>query len=194
MPEKGGILMNIEGERVKLRSVTLADLEKLIVWSQDPEVSAYLESDYPQDLDEVPEWFQKIKTNRQNKRWAIDTKDGVLIGDVELDHITWRNKEAELRICIGDKRYWNKGYGSEVISIISAYAFDKMKLQRIYLRVFADNTRAVKCYLKSGFSKKGRLQRPDHSGNMRDILLMLKQNVPVMITEIQPKTNIKFVV
>lgn len=162
----------IRGEKVNLRPVGPADLERLVAWSQDPEVNEFLEGDYPESLERAGEWLERILSDRHNKRWAILTKAGQLIGDTELDHITWRSGDAELRICIGDKSFWNRGYGTDAVQAVLHHAFGEMELQRVYLRVFSQNARAIRCYMKAGFRKEGRLERRDRFGRPREILLM----------------------
>jgi len=164
--------MVIHGERIKLRPVTPSDLEQLILWSQDPEVNRLMDGDYPGKPQDADAWYQKLKSDRQNKRWAILTSDDQLIGDVELDHITWRSREAEMRICIGDRRYWNKGYGTDTVLTLCRHAFADLTLNQLYLRVFTENARAIRCYEKAGFVKEGRIVRPDQHGVEREVLLM----------------------
>lgn len=164
--------MIIRGEKVKLRPIVAADVESLIRWSRDPRVNQYLEGDYPNDPETADAWFRQLMSNRHNKRWAILTHDDRLIGDIELDHITWRSREAELRICIGEPAYWNKGYGTDAVSTLLHHAFMELTLERIYLRVFTENRRAIRCYEKAGFTPEGRIQRPDRHGVNREVLLM----------------------
>ena len=45
------------------------------------------------------------------------------IGDIELDYIVWRSGEAELRIRIGERDCWNRGYGTESIIALLRHAF-----------------------------------------------------------------------
>ncbi len=52
------------------------------------------------------------------------------------------------------------------------YSFSKMALQRVYLRVYASNQRAIRCYEKAGFRKEGRLKRRSQSGSLEEIFLM----------------------
>lgn len=164
--------MIIRGDKVDLRPVAPADLERLVAWSQDEEVRQYLDGNYPPTLDEAHEWLQRVLSDRHNKRWAILTKAGRLIGDIELDHITWRSGEAELRICIGEMSFWNQGYGTDAVRTAVAHAFRDMGLRCVYLRVFAENARAIRCYTKVGFRKEGRIERRDPEGRRREIYLM----------------------
>lgn len=164
--------MIIPGEKVNLRPVEPADLERMVAWSQDPEIAECLDGNYPTNMEEAAAWLQGVLSDRHNKRWSIVTKEGTLIGDIELDQIAWRSAHAELRICIGEKVFWNQGLGTDAVKAVVAYAFKEMGLEQVYLRVFTENSRAVRCYTKAGFRKEGRIERRDTSGRQREILLM----------------------
>ncbi|HHV94592.1 MAG TPA: GNAT family N-acetyltransferase [Firmicutes bacterium] len=165
--------MRIEGERIVLRPILPSDFPALVKWTKDPEVGHYMEDDgYPETLMDCQEWYQKQRSNRRLRRLVITTRDGLPIGDIELDHITWRSGDAELRIRIGESEYRGKGYGAESVLTLLSYAFDEMKLSRIYLRVSSANQAAIRCYEKVGFKKEGKLVRTWGSQDFREIYLM----------------------
>lgn len=164
--------MVIYGEKVLLRPIHPADFPRLVAWSADPVVTRYLKGDYPESLEECPAWLQASQSNRHNQRFAVTTRDGALIGDIELDHIAWRNGDAELRIRIGEKSLWDQGYGTDAVRTLVGHAFTQMGLSRVYLRVFASNRRAIRCYEKSGFRKEGRIRRAGPDGEPEYVLLM----------------------
>ena len=60
---------------------------------------------------------------------------------------------------IGEKNYWGQGFGTETTSLMLELGFNTLNLQRITLRVFADNERARNVYRKLGFVEEGRLRR-----------------------------------
>lgn len=161
----------IYGQRAALRPLLDSDMPYILSWNEDPEVRRLVEGDYPGTVETAPAWAREVRRNRQ-KRYYIITVDAHPIGDVELDHIAWRSGEAELRIRIGEKRYWNQGYGTDVILTLLRYAFTELGLQRIYLRVFSDNQRAINCYRKCGFAPEGTLEREGEDGRPRRIILM----------------------
>jgi len=164
--------MVIRGERVFLRPIQASDYPKIVAWSNDPEVAGLLEGDYPRTLEECPAWHRLSEGNRHQQRFAICTHEGVLIGDTELDHIAWRSGDAELRIRIGEKEFWDQGYGTDSVTALLGYAFSSLRLSRVYLRVFHFNKRAIRCYEKCGFRKEGRLSRPGPFGKPAVIYLM----------------------
>lgn len=166
--------MIIPGEKVLLRPIEPEDFPTLVAWGNDAELTAYIEEDYPRSVAECPEWYQNGKANRHSQRFAIvgTSKEDRLIGDVELDHIAWRSGDAELRIRIGDKEYWDQGYGTEAVLLLVEHAFERMNLSRIYLRVFSFNKRAIRCYEKCGFRKEGRMRRQGADGAPVVVYLM----------------------
>jgi RimJ/RimL family protein N-acetyltransferase len=164
--------MMISGEKIRLRTLESADLCRMVTWTLDEEVNRFLESDYPTSVEECNAWLQEVRSNRLAQHFAITTLDDQLIGDIELDHISWRGGDAELRVRIGEKELWDKGYGTDAVLTLINYAFDKMSLRRIYLRVYSSNARAIRCYEKAGFHKEGRLKRRSQTGHMEEIFLM----------------------
>ena len=166
--------MLVYGERILLRRVQKADFAKIVKWTNDPQVGHYMDDDgFPEKLADCEKWYEQIKKNRLNLTLMVVTFDGQVIGDIELDHITWRGGEAELRIRIGEDGFRGKGYGAEAITLLLAHAFSHMNLSEIYLRVAKGNLAAIRCYEKVGFKKEGRLVRsPSAPEKVREIYLM----------------------
>jgi len=162
----------IHGEHIVLRPIQEADYPLLAKWGQDPELGRLLEGDYPRSLDDCPAWHRKIISSRHRQLWGIQLAAGGLIGDVELDHIAWRSGDAELRIRIGERQHWGRGYGTEAVRLLLSHAFSSLNLKRVYLRVFSFNERAIRCYRKAGFRREGMLVRRAPDGQRRTVLLM----------------------
>lgn len=164
--------MDQRGPRVQLRPVRPDDLESIVRWTTDPELRELLEGEYPEEPTEGRLWYERAQSDRRGRQFIIETQDGIAIGDIALGEISWRAREAELRIRIGEKAYWNQGYGTEAVQALVLYAFEDLGLNRVYLRVFSFNRRAIRCYLKSGFQPEGRLVRKAADGTSKEILLM----------------------
>ena len=70
------------------------------------------------------------------------------------------------------ERIGGRGTGHSMRTLV-AWGFDTLNLNRIFLRVYADNTRAVRCYEKVGFQTEGRLRQDDYRNSAyRDTLIM----------------------
>jgi len=66
------------------------------------------------------------------------------------------NQTAETGVFIGNKTFWNKGYGTEAMVLLIDYGFKALNLHNILLRAFSFNERAVRCYEKIGFKTIGK--------------------------------------
>ncbi len=147
----------------RIRRLSHEDVPALMEWDSDPELLLLVGKKF-QDNDDASCWWDRVIRDRSRLVFAIVDDNARLIGDVELLHIRWRAHEAELRICIGDKRSWNHGYGTDALQEALGAAFGYLALRRVYLRVRLDNRRAIHAYQKVGFRPVGRL---DPTGRLR---------------------------
>jgi RimJ/RimL family protein N-acetyltransferase len=153
-----------------------------VKWFSDPELRGYLAMHLPIGQAQEEKWFEQhlALKDRDTQSWAIDVQPAdmavgpwVHIGGCGLHEIEWRHRWGELGIVIGAHDYWGRGYGTDAVQTLSAWAFDTLNLNRVFLRVFADNARAIRCYEKVGYQHEGRLrQHVFNNGAYRDVLLM----------------------
>jgi RimJ/RimL family protein N-acetyltransferase len=95
------------------------------------------------------------------------------IGSVGLRDIDRTNGSAEVAIFIMDRRQWGKGLGTDAIRAMLDFAFGEMRLERVWLRVFDYNPRAVRSYEKAGFRQEVLLRHDRfHRGVHHDTHLM----------------------
>src|SRR5256885_3889053 len=105
--------------------------------------------------------------------FAIETKDGVHIGNTNLFNASPENRSAELGIMIGEKEYRSRGLGTDALTTLARFGFDEMNLNRIQLTVYSFNERAQAAYRKAGFVEEGRLRQAMYrEGVYHDILVM----------------------
>jgi diamine N-acetyltransferase len=167
----------IYGERIRLRAIERRDLPFFVQWLNDPEVYRTLYVRFPLSLEEEEKWFAEVmQTHPAERPLAIEVReesDWKLIGNCRLFKIDWINASAELGIFIGDKSYWNQGYGSEAVSLLCRHAFETLNLHRVYLHVYEFNRRAIRAYEKCGFVLEGRLRQARYSeGKYHDVLIL----------------------
>lgn len=175
----------ILGQNVRLRPLERDDLPRSAAWLADPEVREGIALFMPLSIEDETKWFEEMKKrDRELQILAIDARTpgaastgsahGWLhIGSMGLNEIDWRIRAAELGIMIGDKHYWSQGYGTDAVRTLVGFGFNELNLNRIFLRVFDFNRRAVRCYEKVGFVLEGRLRQGHYSrGRYCDLLIM----------------------
>ena len=144
----------LRGARVVLREKTVKDAWNEYLWRTDPELSQ-LDAALPLTMD-YDEFLSMYKEQlRYPLAWAkplsVDTLDGAYIGNCMYYDVDVVHKTAEVGVLIGNRRYWNDGYGFEVVVTLVEHIFATTGLNRLYLHTLKWNKRALRCFEKCGF-------------------------------------------
>ena len=153
----------IEGTKVVLRQKRIEDAFHDYQWRIDPELSK-LDATFPLRI-RYKEFVRFSRDEieypgRRSKRLAIDTKDGVHIGNCMYYDLDERRGQTELGIMIGDRDYWNGGYGTDAVVTLAEHIFKTISsINKIYLHTLDWNDRARKAFAKAGFVEVREVKR-----------------------------------
>jgi RimJ/RimL family protein N-acetyltransferase len=166
------------GEQLYLRPLEISDLERCQRWFNDPDVRRFLSSVRPLSQ-EAERTFLEEAARRASGPDAdlimaiVLKKDDRHIGNAGLHHIHMVDRHAEFGIVIGEKDFWQKGYGQEATRLVVDYGFNTLNLHRVYLRVHDDNPRAMAAYEKVGFRREGVFRQALYRhGKYHDVVFM----------------------
>ncbi|MEM2839657.1 MAG: GNAT family protein [Thermoplasmata archaeon] len=151
----------ILGKKTKLVQVSMDYLQEYKRWINDPEVSDMLGLiGFPLSTDRERKWVEEnIAPTESKYNFTILTRKGKPIGNITLREIDYVHRCATLGIMIGEKEYWDRGYGSDAIDALLGFAFDTLAMHRVELRALELNRRALECYKKCGFRIEGRRRK-----------------------------------
>lgn len=145
-----------------LRAVKREDLERLLEFNNDLEVelSGGGGPPYPQALPRLQAEFDSdwAKGGRDGPRFAVEV-DGKFIGQCALFEFEPVSRSCKLGITIGDKSYWDKGFGRDAVRVLLDYAFRVLNQRRVWLSVNGNNERGIQAYRGCGFVEEGRLRK-----------------------------------
>jgi RimJ/RimL family protein N-acetyltransferase len=74
----------ILGKKTRLRAIEREDIPTFVRWLNDPEVRHYLKMYLPMSKAEEEDWFEAYLEDRSSHIFAVETLDGVSIGNVGL--------------------------------------------------------------------------------------------------------------
>jgi len=123
--------------------------EMSLKWLNDPEIKR-LTNTPDTDRESREKWFQGLKDRSDyyiTTAWRGDDPIGV----VGLKHIN--SIDAEAYIYIGERKYWGKAVGIEMLK----YALDygrSLGLSSIYCQILKDNINSIKLATRFGFKKE----------------------------------------
>ena len=146
----------IRGKNIDLWALEKYDLLTNLRWANDRELIDLTGMPrLPKSVEELEGWYDRATKNPTNKFFAIKTKSGIYIGNLELNSIDWINKNLEIGILIGERSFYGKGMGTEATMVALNFIFNQMDFRRVYLSVSSHNKPAIKLYEKCGFKKEG---------------------------------------
>ena len=144
---------------VSIRPITEADTDKIVKWRNAPSVMEHFIYRTALTREGHLGWFRnRVQTGEVAQFIIVDEEAGEDVGSVYLRDIDTENKKCEYGIFIGEDSCRGKGIGSAAAKLALDYAFDTLGLNRVFLRVFADNTRAIKSYENAGFVYEGKFR------------------------------------
>lgn len=163
-----------ENEKIVLRPMTEEDTPDIIRWRNSEAVKKNFI--YREPFTEAGQkvWMENmIKTGKVVQMMICEKVSGRAVGSVYIRDIDPVHKKGEYGIFIGEDEARGQGFGTEAAKLMIRYAFEKLGLHKLFLRVFADNPCAIRSYEKAGFEKEAYLRDEVFlDGNYRDMLLM----------------------
>ena len=156
----------INGNKVTVCHKSLTDAVDDYIWQTDPELAHLTATqtlttgfmEYLLGYSKQLRHCQPIKY-----QFAIKTRDGKHIGNCAYYGIDKTKGEAEIGIIIGDRHYWDRGYGTDAVNSLVDYIFSQLDLNRIHLKTLVSNKRAQRCFDKCGFRVYGNKISGGHS-------------------------------
>lgn len=157
----------IQGEKVRLRPLTEDDLPGLCRWLNDPEVMQFWDGrDRPVSLADVEgKYLPRIRGHDPvdpTVRCFTIEADGQAIGLIQYAQVDMGARKASIDILIGERAYWDRGYGTDAVHTFLRHLFDDLNLHRVWLEPRVTNERAIHVYEKKcGFVREGILRDND---------------------------------
>lgn len=160
-------------KRLTLREWQISDAADLFEYAKAPEVGPM--AGWRPHIS-VDDSRRIIETNfSKAEDWAVVLNEsGKVIGSISLMFLrdispagsTLKNAR-ELGYAMG-RDYWGKGYMTEAVRVVLAYAFDVLALDSVEVSHSKDNIRSKRVIEKAGFKWTGRVQRKLSDGTVKE--------------------------
>lgn len=170
-------IVNLRGDLVALGPLHSGMLPLLERWENDLR-TAELGGDDPRPVmtDAIAaEWEPLLRGERADwLGFAIYALPELRpIGHANIRDFSNSHGTAEIGITLGDRSERGKGYGTEVVRLLLAYAFKHLNVWNVWLDTAAYNVAAIRAYEKAGFREIGRRRGARVvAGRRHDIVLM----------------------
>lgn len=100
--------------------------------------------------------------------FVLATEDGELVGECSLHGIDWRNRFAQVGVCIWDPANRGRGYGQIGVQHVIAWGAGYLGLERLEAWIVDGNEPSLKLFRRCGFTQEATLRgRYLHAGERR---------------------------
>jgi RimJ/RimL family protein N-acetyltransferase len=146
----------IEGENVQILPVNMEHLNLYQKWENSPKVRLYARNILPLTADDLKKRLESSKESVKSVIWfEIHHKaENKPIGSCEVSEINWYNHSACLGVLLGETDMWGKNICTEVINLLSEYAFNELNMRKLSVYIFSPNIGSWRCAEKCGYTRE----------------------------------------
>ncbi len=176
-------------EKLGIRKMedNIMDYSHMVKWLSTPEVLEYYEGrNNVFDLDKVMKKFAPRAKGEELRKACIIEYDQKAIGYIQYYPLIEEEYGVDgsidlskyklpygIDLFIGELDMWNQGIGTCVVKGLMKYIFKVIQADVIFIDPQTWNKRAIRCYEKSGFTKRAVLEsREMHEGGFKDCVIM----------------------
>lgn len=126
---------------------------------------------FPYEMEHARTFLGWITDQPSPTVWAIEAA-GEAVGGIGVElHTDVERVSAEIGYWLGEA-YWGRGIATEALKAVTAEAFSRFEITRLYAVPFADHAASVRVLEKAGYVREGHLRHSAIKGGViRDQLL-----------------------
>lgn len=168
-------LPTLTAERLLLRWLTPEDAPALFTVFGDPEVCRYWSRPAMRDVTAAAELQREVARHfaaRTLFQWGIvERAGGDVIGTATLAWLSAEHGRAGIGYAFA-RSVWGRGYATEAVAALVAFAFDSLGMRRLEADVDPRNDRSIRVLERLGFRREG-VQRERYvlAGEVQDAVL-----------------------
>lgn len=164
----------IIGKRVYIRPITEEDTDLIIEWRNSEAVRPYFIYQKPFTREGHLNWLKTmIETGCGYQFIVCKIEDDTPIGCTYLRDYDREHNKIEYGVFLGSESVKGQGIGTEILGLTLQFAFEVLKVHKVFARAFSDNQASIGSFLKGGFTKEAHLKDEVRvNGEYRDIVLL----------------------
>ena len=144
------------GDLVRLEPMGVKHLDGLWPMFLDEDVRAGTGTMHQFAREQVRAGLAKAASREDRADWAVvRVEDDAVIGEVVLMGLDEDVEAMSFRIALTGPAVFGRGYGTQATRLVRDFALGPLGLHRLSLEVNADNTAAIRVYVRCGFQLEG---------------------------------------
>jgi len=161
---------------VRLRPLAESDVDHILGWVNDPAIVGNIAafSGHAFTREQELAYIRRTLASTADVVWSIEeAATGRYLGQAGLHQLHERSRVGRLACIIGARGDMGRGFGSAAIRAVLDHGFGHLQLHKVWLMVFATNTRGRRTYGRVGFVEEGILREEYfHDDGWHDMVRM----------------------
>lgn len=150
----------LETKRLVLKQPSSSDFDELLRLRTDRQVMQYIGTGDIQTENQVKEFIENAKPYSDEyglSFYSVFEKEmNDFVGQAGLFHLGFNIDQPDIELAYRlHKKYWNKGYATELAKALIEYGFGKFSFSKIVAIVHPENDRSRRVMEKTGMSYHG---------------------------------------
>ncbi|MFB1097354.1 GNAT family N-acetyltransferase [Terribacillus sp. JSM ZJ617] len=157
---------------VLLKPISEKDAQALLpIWS-DAAVTKWTRYPVLQSLSEVKNRIKQLEQTKHTSRYTIRQHDDqTVIGTCGFKRLNFLHETGEIEFELGST-FWRQGFMTAALQELLHIGFDRLQLNRLEVKVNADNIPSQRLVRRAGFRQEGIIrQGRKWDGKFQDVLL-----------------------
>lgn len=152
----------LETKRLILKKPELSDLDNLTALRTDPDVMKYIGTGTIQTKEQVQEFITNAAPYYEKHGLAFysvfEKATSEFVGQAGLLHLSFNVNQPEIELAYRlHKKYWTKGYASELAKALIDWGFKHLSVDRLVAVVHPENEKSRRVLEKSGMHYVGKI-------------------------------------
>ena len=146
----------IVGEYIYLRKMEISDTDNIVKWRNTESVRSRFIYQGLFTVESHMKWIENmVNTGKVVQMMICDKDTNKPLGSAYIRDIDREHNKGEYGLFIGESMSRGKGIGAEVTRLMLQFAFEELKLHKIYSRVLDDNIISLKSAFRGGLEEEG---------------------------------------
>ena len=156
-------MIKLENEIVKLRAPELSDVDLLYAWENNMEIWRVSNTISPFSKHTLIKYIENYKLDifqTKQLRLMVEAKDqsslmNYPVGIIDLFDYDPFHQRAGVGILIHNTEHRGRGYATEALKLLTAYAFEYLHLHQLYCNIASNNEPSLKLFTNQDFEIVG---------------------------------------
>jgi len=150
-------MANLLGKNINLRALEPKDLDFLFATENNEEFWEISSTQLPFSKYTLQQYIKNAHQDiyeAKQYRFVICNTEDIPVGMIDLFDFNPQHKRVGIGILVLPE-HQNKGYASESLELVIAYAISYLDVHQIYANIISDNLKSISLFKKNNFKQVG---------------------------------------